>query len=416
MTLTDISFKDPDIIRSPHAAYDYLLQEAPVFHDERAGFYIVCRYEDCRQLLGDPSALTSEHVGEQLRGATNPKRAARIRRLFVDKGWPRERPIGHYEGEEYRERRRLFESFLRAGKVRDYDNDIRDIAYTLVDGIADAGTAEMVRQFCEQMSLRIIFRLLGAPTDALPVVKEALDAMIDNLGFVGSEVDEMAGAEKEIAAQHYFMDMIDAKRAKPDDTILSAFVNAKLPNGTRMTDAQILMHVMLDLFMAGGETTSKALASGVYMLCGDPALQAKLAAEPDTYLRGFAEEVLRLEGPAAGLYRAAKRDIDLHGTRIPKGALVSLRVAAANRDACQFAKPAAIDVERGNAATHLSFGSGAHACLGSYLARRELYWGFYALLDRLEGLTIAPDAEITHAPNWMFRAIEALPVTYSKRG
>lgn len=415
MKAAEISFKDPDVFRCPHVAYDYLLQEAPVFHDEKAGFYIVSRYEDCRQLLGDPSALTCEHVGEQLRGATDPERADRIRKLFAEKGWPRERPIGHYEGEEYRERRRLFESFLRAGKVRDYEDDIRDIAYSLVDAIADAGQAEMVSQFCEQMSLRIIFRLLGAPADALPVVKEALDAMIDNLGFVGPELDEIASAEKEIAAQHYFMAMIEAKRAEPDDSILSAFVNAELPSGTRMTDAQILMHVMLDLFMAGGETTSKALASGILMICRDPDLQDRLAAEPDRYLKGFAEEVLRLEGPAAGLYRAAKRDIDLHGTRIPKGALVSLRVAAANRDASQFSEPATIDPERGNTATHLSFGSGAHACLGSYLARRELYWGFRALLGRVKDMRTLPDAEIAYAPNWMFREIEALPVTYEKR-
>ena len=415
MNPADISFKDLAIIRCPHAAYDYLLADAPVFHDKKAGFYIVSRYEDCRQLLGDPSALTSEHVGELLRGATNPERAARIRDLFAEKGWPRERAIGHYEGEDYRERRRLFESFLRAGKVRGYEDDIRDIAYALVDTIAADGEAEMVGQFCEQMSLRIIFRLLGAPADALPIVKQALDAMIDNLGFVGSEVDEIASAEKEIAAQHYFMAMIEAKRAKPDDTILSAFVNAELPSGMRMTDEQILMHVMLDLFMAGGETTSKALASGILMLCRDPELQERLAADPDAGLRGFAEEVLRLEGPAAGLYRAAKRDIDLHGTRIPKGALVSLRVAAANRDGCQFSDPATLDVERGNAATHLSFGSGAHACLGSYLARRELYWGFRALVERLEDIRVAPGTEISHMPNWMFRAIETLPVTFKRR-
>lgn len=415
MTATDLSFKDPEVIRCPHEAYQYLLDEAPVFFDKQAGFYVIGRYEDCRTLLSDKTALTSEHVGEMLRGATDPGRAERIRALFAEQGWPRERAIGHYEGEEYRERRRLFESFLRAGKIRDYEDDIRDTAYALVDEIVDRGEAEMVSQFCEQMSLRIIFRLLGAPGDAIPVVKDALDAMIANLGFVGTEAEEIACAKKEIAAQHYFMALIEEKRQRPDETILSAFVNAQLPSGTRMTDPQILMHVMLDLFMAGGETTSKALASGIYMLCQDQELQRRLASDPEAHLRGFAEEVLRLEGPAAGLYRMAKRDIELHGVVIPAGSLVSLRVAAANRDAGQFPGPKDIQCERANAATHLSFGSGAHACLGSFLARRQLYWGFKALVERLEDIRIRPGAEIRHANNWMFRAIEELPVVFGKR-
>ncbi|WP_176598672.1 cytochrome P450 [Sphingobium sp. 15-1] len=410
-----ISLKDADVIRCPQQAHDYLLNEAPIYFDPVARFYVVSRYEDCRTLLSDNTALTSEHVGERLRGDPDPARAARIRQLFADEGWPRERAIGHYDGQDYRERRRLFESFLRAGRIREKEDEIRDIAYALAEAIADQGEAEMVSQFCEQMSLRIIFRLLGAPTDALPVIKDALDAMVANLGFVGTEEEEIAGARKEIAAQHYFMALIESKRAHPDDTILSAFVNADLPSGARMTDAQILMHVMLDLFMAGGETTSKALSSGIYLLCQDRALQDRLASDPDNLLRGFAEEVLRLEGPAVGLYRLAKRDISLHGATIPQGALVALRVAAANRDDGHFACPASVNLERDNAATHLSFGSGAHACLGSYLARRELYWGFRALLDTVRDIRVQPGSSVTYAHNWMFRAIEHLPVSYSRR-
>ncbi|WP_176590620.1 cytochrome P450 [Sphingobium sp. EM0848] len=157
------------------------------------------------------------------------------------------------------------------------------------------------------------------------------------------------------------------------------------------------------------------MSSGIYLLCQDGALQDRLASGPDNLRRGFAEEVLRLEGPAVGLYRLAKRDISLHGLTIPQGALVALRVAAANRDDGQFACPASVDLERGNAATHLSFGSGAHACLGSYLARRELYWGFRALLDTVCDMRVQPGSSVNYAPNWMFRAIEHLPVSYRRR-
>jgi cytochrome P450 len=410
-----LTFKDPDVIRRPFQAYEYLRDQAPVFFDPGAGFFVISRYDDIRAALRDTEALNSEHATEKLRGASDPVRDQRIRALFAEKGWPRERPMGNYEGPEHRELRDLFERFLRAGKVRDYDPMVRDIAYSLVEGFAPDGQCEIVSQYAEQLSVRVICGLLGAPEDAFPIVKASMAAMVANLGLIMSEAEEIASAEKEIAAQHYFKAMIDRLRDRPDDTILSAFVNTPLPSGRTVTDAQILMHVMLDLFMAGAETTSKAIASGVLMLCRNPEVYAALQADPETHLRTFAEEVLRLEGPASGLFRVAQKDFELHGVGIPKGSVVTLRIAAANRDPRHFGCPADLDLERPNAATHLSFGAGVHSCVGAPLARRELYWGFKALLDRVTDLRLAPGETGEYTPNMLFRAMDHLDVTFTPR-
>ena len=409
-----ISLKDPEVIQCPYEAYEFLREEAPVYYDRLAGFYVVSRYEDCRKLLLDRTAVNSEHATEKLRGASDPERAKRIQQLFIEKGWPRDRPVGNYEGAEYEERRELFESFLRAGKVRDYDPMVRGICYSLADKLTAKTQSEIVAEYAEQVSLRVICGLLGASDDAIPIVKETMDAMLANLGHIGTEEEEVANAMKEIKAQHYFKKMIDDKRANPDDTIFSAFVNNDLSTG-KMTTPQILMHVMLDLFMAGAETSSKALTSGIYYLARNPALQDELQQDLDGNLRTFVEEVLRLEGPAQGLYRIALRDIELHGTTIPKGSIVALRVGAANRDGRQFGCPADVDLERRNSATHLSFGSGPHACVGAPLARRELYWGFKALLEKVSDLRIAEGENVEWLPNWMFRGIPSLHVTYKVR-
>jgi cytochrome P450 len=418
MTMTEqaaFSLRDPELLKCPFEAYEYWREEEPVFFDAGSGMWVVSRYEDSRRLLTDRTALNSEHATEKLRGAVDPARAQRIAALFAERGWPRARPVGNYEGAEYRERRDLFESFLRAGKVRDYDPMVSDVCYALAAKLPRKDSAEMVSEYCEQISLRVICGLLGAGDEALPIVKESMDAMVANLGHVGSEAEEVEGALKEIAAQHYFKTLIDNKRARPDDTILSAFVNARLPSGAVMTDPEILMHVMLDLFMAGAETSAKALSSGILILCRDPALQAKLQADLDGGLRTFAEEILRLEGPASGVFRIALRDIDLHGRTIPKGSVVTLRVAAANRDPRQFGCPAQVDLARPNAATHLSFGSGPHSCVGAPLARRELYWGFKALLEAVEDLRLAPGPEPEYAPNLIFRGLPRLEVAYKPR-
>jgi cytochrome P450 len=419
MSLTEVekplTLKDPDVSRCPFDAYEYLRERAPVYFDKEAGFYVISRYEDIRSALRDSSAFNSEHATEKLRGAVDPARAERIKKLFAEKGWPRDRPVGNYEGEEYRERRDLFESFLRAGKIKHYDQMVRDVAYSLVETFAGDGKCELVTQYSEQLSLRVICGLLGATDDAIPIVKRSMAAMVANFGFIGTEEEEIAGAEREIAAQHYFMSMIDGLRQKPDGTILSAFVNAELPSGRRMTDPQILMHVMLDLFMAGAETTAKAITSGVVMLCENREVYRALESDPDKHLRSFAEEVLRLEGPASGLYRVALKDVTLHGVTIPKGSVVALRVAAGNRDRRHFKLPAEINLERGNSATHLSFGSGMHSCVGSPLARRELYWGFKALLAGVTDLKLAEGEKADYAPNLLFRGIDKLNVVFRKR-
>jgi cytochrome P450 len=210
-----LTLKDPDVSRCPFEAYEYLREEAPVYFDREAGFYVISRYEDIRAALRDGTAFNSEHATEKLRGAADPARAERIRKLFAEKGWPRERPVGNYEGEEYKERRDLFEKFLRAGKIKDYDDMVRNIAYSLVGQFAADGKCEVVSQYSEQISLRVICGLLGAPDDAIPIVKKSMAAMVANLGLIGPEEEEIAGAEREIAAQHYFKGMIDGLRQKP---------------------------------------------------------------------------------------------------------------------------------------------------------------------------------------------------------
>ena len=100
----------------------------------------------------------------------------------------------------------------------------------------------------------------------------------------------------------------------------------------------------------------------------------------------FVEEVLRLESPVQGLLREAAVDVELHGVTIPAGSVVNLRYAAANRDERQFECPEKLDLEREKAHRHLAFGVGTHHCLGAPLARRELLYGFRALVDRIDEL------------------------------
>ncbi len=409
-----ISFRDKEMLQKPYEAYSFLQTNAPVYFDEASNFYVISRYDDIRKLAADRTALNSHGAGARLMGSHDPAREARIAKLFEEKGWFRANAMGHYDGEDYRERRDLFERFLRGGKVREYDGLVQEIAYDLARKLAAKPEleADVVSEYCELLSVRVICRILGAPDDVVPIIKGATDAMIASIGRIGAtEEEDVEATLKMIAGQHFIKGMIDEKRARPDDTILSEFVNAPLLNGETMTVPEILTLVMTDLFFAGAETAARALGSGVYYLCKTPGLQARLRADLDGNLRGFVEEVLRLEPPAGSLARIALRDITLHGVTIPKGSLVMLSAAAGNRDAERFACPANLEVERDNAASHLTFGSGAHSCVGAPLARRELFLGFKALLETLGDIRLAGDSE----PKWgshRMRGFEELRIRY----
>ncbi|MEQ8690811.1 MAG: cytochrome P450, partial [Pseudomonadales bacterium] len=227
--------------------------------------------------------------------------------------------------------------------------------------------------------------------------------------------EERWSVEMEIEAQHYFQPIFERLRREPDDSLLSEMVNRVIPEwGRPLTDNELHAEMMADTFVGGSETTTNAIAYGVKLLIENPDVWAQLKSNPDKYLRTFCEEVLRLEGPVQGLFRMAAEDIELHGVTIPKGSMVNVRYAAANRDEREFECPEKLDLERDKPGRHLGFGSGIHHCLGAPLARRELFWSFKALVDRVEDLNFIEGMNtFEQAPSFSLRALRELHIEFN---
>ena len=163
------------------------------------------------------------------------------------------------------------------------------------------------------------------------------------------------------------------------------------------------------------ETTTNALGAGVMLLLENPNIWAQLKSEPDKYLPTFIEEVVRLESPVQGQYRFVREDTEIAGTPLEKGATLIIRYGAANRDAQKFENPETIDLDRPRAAAHLGFGMGNHHCLGATLARRELYWGFKTLTDRIASMRPAEgQGEYDFHPHYLFRSLKSLKIEFER--
>ncbi|MFT7651844.1 MAG: cytochrome P450 [Limisphaerales bacterium] len=414
--LDDINFLDQRIQNCPYPAYQKLRDEAPVWQDPVTGFYVITRFEDLRGALLDPSRFVSGMSGRgNSRSRLDVERAERMMTLYKEKGWLPAPTLAGRDDPNHREMRAMFNEAFRPKKINAMDPFVRDVAYRLMDAFIDEGRCDWLKQFAVPLPLIVIGHQVGVPEEDIWQIKAWTDAWVQRLGMMQTEQEERWSVEMEIEAQHYFQPIFERLRKSPDDTLLSDMVNRVIPEwGRALNDNELHAEMMADTFVGGSETTTNAIAYGVKLLIENPDTWAQLKSDPDKYLRTFCEEVVRLEGPVQGLFRRAGEEIELHGVTIPKGAMINIRYAAANRDERAFECPNEVDLEREKPGRHLGFGSGIHHCLGAPLARRELYWSFKALVDRVEDLSFAEGMNtFEQAPSFALRALAELHIEFN---
>ena len=415
-TLDDINLLDAGLQNCPYHAYEKLRDEAPVWKDPLTGFYVVTRFEDLRALLLDTDAYVNGMRGGQGggRGRIDPQRAERMLNLYKEQGWVPAPTLAGRDDPNHKQMRAMFNEAFRPKKINAMDPFVAETAYKLIDAFIDEGHCDWIKQFAVPLPLIVIGRQVGVPEEDIWQIKAWTDAWVQRLGMMQTEAEERWSVEMEIEAQQYFQPIFERLRREPDDTLLSDLVNRVIPEwGRPLNDNELHAEMMADTFVGGSETSTNAIGYGVKLLVENPDSWAMLKADPDRHLRTFCEEVLRLEGPVQGLFRTAAKDIELHGVTIPAGSMINIRYAAANRDEREFECPEQLDLSRDKPGRHLAFGSGIHHCLGAPLARREMYWSFKALVDRVDELWFAPGRnDFAIAPNFALRALKELHIEF----
>ncbi|MGI8312590.1 cytochrome P450 [Saccharopolyspora hattusasensis] len=259
---------------------------------------------------------------------------------------------------------------------------------------------DLVQHFALPVPSLVISELLGVPYADREVFQRNTATMVD----LASGQERVAAASAEIS--RFLADLVQRKRRCPADDLLSGLIGAG-----DLTDAELTSIAFL-LLVAGHETTANMLSLGVFALLCHPAQLAALKAGPER-ADGAVEELLRyLTIMQFGMLRVVREDIDLHGYRIAAGEAVMLSLPAANRDPAQFPAPDALDITR-NQPGQLSFGHGAHFCLGHQLARIELRIAYTALLRRFPELRLAvPPKEVPRREAMSIYGLHRLPVTW----
>lgn len=367
------SFMDPEVQKCPFPLYDRLREEQPVYHDPETGHYVLTRYEDVRKALMNPSVLSNRtpFLGDRWTPEANA--------LFEKEGWLPMDTLVSNDPPEHRTYRTLVDKVFTTAKVAGLEPRISEIIANLIDDFIDRDEIDFLEAFAVPLPMFVIAEQLGVRREDRVMFKRWSDAAVESTGPVTPE-RQLELARIVIEMQQYMAPEIERVRAKPDDMLLSRLANLET-DGRRLENRE-LQSLIFQILVAGNETTTTTLGSGMRLMIEHPELPDAIHADP-SLAKMLAEEALRTATPLQCLWRKALEDVQFADVTVPAGSIVEVRFGAANRDPAQFSCPAEIDLQRKNANSHLAFGAGIHLCIGNQLARGELRLAFQALTQRL---------------------------------
>jgi cytochrome P450 len=379
------------------------LRQTPVCWQEdgpdEKGAYVVSTYREIGALLHDPRISSDfrncEQTGRQPRApnapytfiSLDPPEHDRLRRLAMRHFGPPARP-------EYLEQLRP---------------EILRIATALLDRVQGQRQIDLVENFAYPLPVTVICRILGVPLEDEPQFHQWAKALVESLATpTEEERRQRERASNEL--NRYMAELIERRRKQPGNDMLSGLALDTGPEGRMETPYLVSTAVLL--LIAGHETTVNLIDNGMLTLLRHPAILERLRNTPDLMIPAV-EELLRYEPPVQLLpNRTTLDEITLAGTTIPKGVVVTLALAAGNRDPARFTDPDRFDPERRDN-QHLGFGSGIHSCFGAPLARVEAQIALTELARRLEQPRLVVDPP-PYRPSPILRGPEHLLIAVDR--
>jgi cholest-4-en-3-one 26-monooxygenase len=380
---------DPDAYRAgpPHDYLRRLRREAPVcWHAApgpevrsisklTTGYWLLSKYQDVVDVSRDPRLFSSQ-VGTCFLMDPAPEALPGLQAQLVNMD-----PPGHVKY------RRLVQRGFTPRMVAELEPRIRAHARRIVDNVARKGGCEFVTELACELPLILICELMGIPEEDRKQIFDWSNALIgaDDPALSGG-LDPM---QVSIQMWMYSNDLAAKKRARPDETLISKYVNGDV-DGAKISDFE-LNNFFLLLSVAGNETTRNATSHFMRLMSEHPEQFELLKTDVDRLLPGAIEEALRFSPPVVAFRRTALADTEIRGVRIAKGDKVVMSYPSVNRDEDVFDDPDRFDIRR-SPNHHLAFGIGEHFCLGANFARMQLRSILREVITRL------PDIRVVKPP------------------
>jgi cytochrome P450 len=375
---------EPGFAEDPYEQYAAMRDAEPV-HLTPLEFWVLFGYEDIARFLKDPSLSVEDAnarptVFDQM-----------ILDAIGDRAQRGTRAILNLDPPDHTRLRKLVTKAFTPRVVENLRPRIQTIVDEMLDGADARGEMDLITDFAFPLPFRVISEMLGVPAidgERLRgwsgLIVRSLEPLVDtNLAVaIANASDHM---------YDYVAEMIERKRKEPGDDLLSALIAAE-EQGDVLSDIELQEQVVL-LYIAGHETTVNLIGNGTLALLRDRGQMDRLRADR-SLMPNAIEEFLRFDSPVQMSRRITLQDVEVGGRLIEKGSFCGLVLASANRDRSHWGANAdVLDVTRPDAHQHLSFGGGAHYCLGAALARVEGQVAIGSLVQRFPHVEQASDPE-----------------------
>lgn len=300
--------------------------------------------------------------------------------------------------------RRLMGKAFTPAVVRRLRADIERLVDQLLGPALDSGRVDMVSELAYPLPVQVVSRLMGIPPEARDDVRRYAIDLGRAFNAIVPEADRPAADAAVEWLRAHLGQLLKERAERPGDDLLSHLLAAE-EGGDRLSHDEIVDNTVF-AFFAGFETTVHLLATGTVALLRHPDQWARLRAEPGLVPTAV-EEFLRFDAPIHGTARLVREPVEIGGQKVRRGRVLVLMLGAANHDEAVFREPARLDVAR-DPNPHVSFGGGAHLCLGAFLARMEATVVFDWLVRRLSAME--PAGPAVRQENTPFRAFATVPV------
>jgi cytochrome P450 PksS len=386
--------------------YARLRRESPVYRTtlpDRQPAWLVVRYDDVEMVLKD------ERFSKEFRTLfeANPN----LKPPWIPKAlMPLMRHMLHSDPPDHTRLRALVQKAFKPSLVERLRPRIEQLTEQLLNDAKKSNSIDLIKQFALPIPAIIIAEMLGVPVADRHKFHRWSKSMMNTSA---ARFRMLRALPTAWLFTRYLRQLINAKRAAPEDDLLSGLVLAE-EGGDKLNENELVAMIFL-LLIAGHETTVNLIGNGTLALVEHPDQMVRLRSDP-SLMKSAVEELLRFTSPVeTATERYAKQDVTIAGVSIPRGSLVLAAIASANRDEKHFPNPDQLDIAR-EPNKHLSFGLGPHYCLGAPLARLEAQIALTSLLERTSAIRLSvPPGKIRWRRGLILRGLESLPLQVTWR-
>lgn len=384
-----------DFHENPYPYYKRLRDEAPLYRNDERNFWALTRHADVHKGFRNSTELSNK-LGVSLDPISRTPEAYRTM-SFLAMDDP-----GHLR------LRTLVSKGFTPRRIRELEARVLELTREHLDTALQSESFDYINEFAGKLPMDVISELVGVPLEDRQTLRALADAVMHREDGVADVPESAIVASMDLLV--YYADMVKQRRKQPTDDLTSALVEAQI-DGDRLGDDEIMAFLFL-MVVAGNETTTKLLGNAIYWAGMNPDQRDRVLAD-HSLIPPWVEETLRYDTSSQILARLVAADIEFYGTTLHEGDTLLLVPGSAHRDERVFDNPDEFRIDREIGSKLLSFGSGAHFCLGAHLARMEARVALNELLENIRDFEVdATNAVRVHSSS--VRGFAHLPITVKK--